>query len=77
MKLAEAREECERWLAYIDRKREKALSVQLIASRVRSGEITSEEGQREMRRLDGAGVTVYDGARLERAVKRLLKDVKA
>lgn len=76
MKLTEAKAECERWFAHLDRQREKSIAMQRIASQVRSGEITSEEGQRKVRTLDGAGVTVYDGARLEQAVKLLLRNVK-
>ncbi|TXH57562.1 MAG: hypothetical protein E6Q97_04290 [Desulfurellales bacterium] len=76
MKLAEAKEECARWFAYLDRQREKSLAVQKIASAVRSGEITSDEGRRKLRALDNASVTVYDGARLEQAVKLLLKNLK-
>jgi predicted Fe-Mo cluster-binding NifX family protein len=77
VKLAEAKDECARWFAYLDRQREKSLAVQKIASQVRSGEITSDEGRRKLRTLDGAGVTVYDGARLEQAVKLLLRNLKA
>jgi predicted Fe-Mo cluster-binding NifX family protein len=77
VKLAEAKDECARWFAHLDRQREKSLALQKIATQVRSGEITSEEGQRKARTLNGAGVTVYDGARLEQAVKLLLKHVKA
>lgn len=77
MKLAEAKEECERWFAYLDRQRDKALAMQKIASRVRSGEITSDEGQREVRKLDSRAPVVFDGARLEQAVKLLLKNVKS
>lgn len=76
MKLAEAKEECARWFAYLDRQREKSLAVQRIATEVRTGEITSDEGKRKLRALDGASVTVYDGARLEQAVKLLLKNLK-
>lgn len=75
MKLAEAKVECERWFAYLDKQREKCEAVQKIAARVRSQEITSDEGQRELRKLDSRSVTVYDGARLEQAVKVLLKHV--
>lgn len=75
MKLDEARAECARWFAYLDRQREKSLAVQRIAAQVRSHEITSDEGQRMLRRLDNASVTVYDGARLEQAVRTLLKHV--
>jgi len=77
MKLPEAKAECERWFAYLDSQRERAVAFQKIASRVRSGELTTEEARREQRKLDGAGLRAYDGARLEQAVKLLLKHVKA
>ncbi len=77
MKMAEAKAECERWFAYLDRQRDKSLALQKIASRVRSGEITSDEGRREIRNIDGRAPVVYDGARLEQAVKLLLKNLKS
>lgn len=76
MKLTEAKAECERWFAYLDRQREKSLSLQKLATQVRSGEITSDEAQRKMRTLDGNAPVVFDGARLEQAVKLLLKNLK-
>lgn len=76
MKLTEAKEECARWFAYLDRQREKSLAVQKLATQVRNGEITSEDAKRKLRTLDGCGLVVYDGARLEQAVKLLLKNLK-
>ena len=76
MKLQEAKEECERWLSYLDRQRENSKTMQRIAKQVRSKEITSEEGQRLVRNLDGSGIKVYDAARLEQAVKLLLKKLE-
>ena len=76
MKLEEAKAECERWLAYNQRQKDKSIALQKIASQVRSGEITSEEGRRKRRSIDGCSVTVFDGARLEQAVKVLLKNIR-
>lgn len=76
MKLAEAKEECERWFAYLKRQEERAIEIQKIASAVRKGEITSDEGQRRLRRIDGCGVTVYDGANLQKAVRVLLRHIQ-
>ena len=77
MTLAEAKTECERWFVYLDRQRQKSLDMQKIASDVRNKVITTEEAQRKVRRLDSAGITVYDGARLEEAVKKLLKVIES
>lgn len=75
MKLDEAKAECERWFAYNQRQKERAEAFAKIASQVRSGELSSDEGRRKQRSIDGCSVTVFDGARLEQAVKLLLKHV--
>lgn len=77
MKLPDAKAECERWFAYLDSQRERAIAFQKLAARVRSGDLTTEDARREQRKLDDAGLRVYDGAKLEQAVKLLLKHVKA
>lgn len=71
MTLREAKTECERWLAYLDRQKVKSLALQQIAADRRSGTCSQEEGQRRIRAID-SGVTVYDGARLSEAVRFLL-----
>ena len=71
----DAKTECKRWFAYLDRQKEKSLAMQKIAADRRSGTIDQEEGRRRVRALDSAP-TVYDGANLERAVRLLLKHVK-
>jgi hypothetical protein len=73
MKLDEAKTECERWFAYLQRQKDKSVALQKIASARRTGEIDEQEGRRRVRQLDGCGVTVYDGANLEKAVRVLLK----
>lgn len=73
MKLSEAKAECERWFKYLDKQRQKSIDMQKIASDVRNNIITSDEARRKVKILDSGGITVYDGANLEQAVKTLLK----
>jgi hypothetical protein len=75
MTLVQAKEECERWFAYIKRQETKSIEMQKIAAARRSGEIDENEGRRRVRALDNCSVTVFDGARLEQAVRVLLKHV--
>jgi hypothetical protein len=76
MTLAEAKAECDRWFAHLDRQREKSISMQKIAAAVRAGEITRGTAQHRVRALDGRAPVVFDGAPLEQAIKTLLKHVK-
>lgn len=76
MKLDDAIKECERWFAYNERVKQKSIDVQKIASDVRNKVITSDEARRKLRNLDNCSVTVFDGAKLEEAVKLLLKHIK-
>lgn len=75
MKLAEAKRECEHWFAYLDRQREKTKALQVLASDCRTGTVSEEEKRRRLQKIEGIGVTVYDGAKLEQAVKTLLKHI--
>lgn len=70
MKTDEAIEICEGWFAYIERQKQKAVEMQKLAAMARNGQ--QEEAQRRLRQLDNS-VTVYDGARLEPAVRHLVK----
>jgi hypothetical protein len=72
MTLGDARLECARWFAYLKRQEDKALKMQEIATARRNGTIDEGEARRRVRSLDGAGVTVFDGANLEKAVRTLL-----
>lgn len=74
MNLIEAKEECQRWLAHLDRQKAKAAEMQRIAAGRRDGTVTWQQAQRRLRALD-SGVTVYDGARLAEAVMLLLKRI--
>lgn len=73
MTVDEAKAECERWFAYLQRQKDRSVEIQKIASDVRTGAIAPEEGQKRVRRIDGCSVTVYDGANLEKSVRVLLK----
>lgn len=75
MTLTEAKAECERWFAYIKRQETKSIEMQKIAGAVRRGEIDADESLRRVRALDNCSLTVFDGARLEQAVRVLLKHV--
>lgn len=72
MKPADAIAICEEWFAYLARQRQKAIEVQRLAVLART---KPEEAQQELRRLDRS-VTVYDGARLEPAVKELVRQAR-
>lgn len=76
MNLDEAKEECQRWFAYLDRQRHKAESLQRLAAERRAGTCDENEARRRLRQINGHGVTVYDGAKLEKAVRVLLKHTK-
>lgn len=69
MKTDEAICICQEWFAYIERQRKKSIEVQKLAAMARSGQ--QEEAQRRLRQIDNSP-TVYDGARLEPAVKHLV-----
>lgn len=66
----EAKEECERWLAYLDRQADKKALLTRLAADARAGRITPDEARREMRVIDSSP-SVYDGARLADAVRVL------
>lgn len=70
MKTEEAIEICEGWFAYIERQKQKSIEMQKLATMARNGQ--QEEAQRRLRLLDSS-VTVYDGSRLEPAVRHLVK----
>lgn len=77
MTIAEATEECERWFAHLDRQREKTRLIAQLAAERKAGTCTQAEAERRMRVIDGAGVTVFDGAKLEQAVKSLLAHIRS
>lgn len=75
MKLDEAKAECERWFAYLQRQKDKAIAMQKLAAERRSGTCPDADVRRRLAEINGPGVTVYDGAKLEQAVKVLLKHI--
>lgn len=75
MKTPEAIEICEGWFAYIERQKQRAVEMQKLAAMARAGQ--QEEAQRRMRQLDSTSLTVYDGGRLEPAVRHLVKLARA
>ena len=77
MTLDEAKTECERWLAHLDRQRHKSVEMQKIASGRRAGEIDLEQAHHRIRALDNRSVTVFDAARLEQAVRLILKKLRS
>ena len=73
----EAIEECNRYLARNEEQRARSVRLQELASMARNGK--PEEAKRALRELDAdrMNLTVYDGAKLEEAIKTLLKFVSA
>jgi len=74
MKIDDATAECKRWLAHMDEQRAKSIAMQRLASERRAGTCTDEEKDRRLRAIDRS-VRVYDGAKLEQAVKALLREL--
>jgi hypothetical protein len=70
VKTPEAIEICEGWFAYIERQKTKAAEVQRLAVLART---QPEEAKQRLRQMDSKSVTVYDGARLEPAVRHLVE----
>jgi hypothetical protein len=77
MNKTEAIEECNRWLAHLEEQRARSVRLQELARMARNGQ--PEEAKRALRQLDAdrMNLTVYDGAKLEQAVLKLLKLVSA
>lgn len=75
MKLEQAKAECERWFAHMQREEDKSIALQKLASDRRMGRCSAEEGKRRRGIIMGPSPAVYDGANLADAVKTLLKYV--
>jgi hypothetical protein len=75
VKTSEAIAICEGWFDYIERQRLRSVEMQKLATMARNGQ--QEEAQKRLRQMDTASVTVYDGARLEPAVRALVKMARA
>lgn len=76
MTLVEAKAECERWFAYLKQQEIKAIAMQQIAAARRRREIDEHEARRRVRALDNCSVTVFDGAKLSKAVAVLMKHAR-
>lgn len=72
MNIAEAKAECQRWLDYLERQKERSIAMQKLATERRAGTCSECEMRSRMGAID-RGVTVYDGARLADAVKALMR----
>ena len=75
MTLDEAKSECGRWFGHLKYREDQAAALQRLAADRRRGICDAKEGERRRREIQGNGVTVYDGANLEDAVRVLLKHV--
>jgi len=67
---------CKEWFEYLYRQREQATKLQELASRARKGTKEANEARVEMLNMDRS-LTVYDGDRLEPAVKHLVNVAEA
>jgi len=76
MTLEEARQECRRYLDYLQFQRDKSYALQKLASDRRAGRVTLGDAHKRMREINGPSPTVYDGSDLEKAVKVLLEATK-
>jgi hypothetical protein len=75
MTLAQAKDECERWLAYLHRQEIRSIAIQSLAADRRAGRCDGTEAKRRLAYIDKS-VTVYDGAKLATAVRVLIKEIK-
>jgi hypothetical protein len=73
MNLTEARQECLRYLAYLEREEAKSKALQVLASDRRASRCDDREKDRRLAEIMGANPTVYDGGNLAEAIKALLK----
>jgi hypothetical protein len=73
MKVEDAISICEEWFAYLTKQRARSLEIQQLATLARNGQ--QEEAQRRLRQIDRTP-TVYDGDRLEPAVKELVRQAR-
>jgi hypothetical protein len=71
----EAIEECRYYLLHLEEQRVRARRMQELAKLARSGKV--EEAKRAVRQMDAdrMNLTVFDGAKLEEAIIKLLEFV--
>lgn len=65
---------CGEWIRYLERQKAKAEEMSRLATLARSGPEGAAEAKRKLRQIDKQP-TVYDGARLEPAVRHLMARV--
>jgi hypothetical protein len=70
MKTDEAVRICQEWFAHIEHGRRRSVEIQKLASMARNGQ--ADEARRRLRQIDNTP-TVYDGDRLEPAVRHLVE----
>ena len=75
-KLADAIQTCRDWFAHLERQRAKTLRLQQLAILARKGPEEAKQAQKELRQIDRQP-RVYDGARLEPAVRLLIDALEA
>ena len=73
--LTEAEEECARWFDHLQEQDKNVAALMALAADRRAGKCDAAEGERRRRNIAGSGVTVYDGANLQDAVKTLLSTI--
>jgi len=75
VKMDDAKAECERWLAYLERQDQKCAEIQEIAADLRAEKCSEDEARRRLRQIDSKPV-VFEGSRLREAVLCLLAHLK-
>lgn len=75
MNIDDARIVCGQWFDYLRRQREKSIELQHLASLARTGPEGAAEAKRRMGQIDKQP-HVFDGARLEPAVRALLDELE-
>jgi len=71
--LDEAKAECERWFVYLQTQEDKSIALQKLTGERRTGRCNAVDGERRRQEIQGNGLTGYDGADLQDAVRILLK----
>ena len=76
MDLEHAVSECERWLEHLDGHKRRTETIARIAAAVRKGHIGETEAKARLKDVESSYSISYDAARLEEAVKFLIKSIK-
>ena len=70
----EAKAECLRYLAHLDREQAKSVALQRLATERRRGTCDEREMRRRLAEIQGPGIRVYDGAQLADAIRVLIDE---